>query len=221
MVGLWGSGLTQMRGLWKCPESLSYALAVETGMCSGTETVFSTGLWRISVHLDNRVVRSLGWHSVDQRLMRGSGSLGGLLTVTAASLNCLVWNLESHRSTKENKTLLMVPVTQPGVHHQAVARAQNDGIKRWATGPRVRQCIWSQFGVHSQPQDNCWGPSVVSLNPAPPPKTHTHTNTHKNISNLTEWSDGQKYHRLLETVFKHKHTSGHGCSVDASTKRDV
>lgn len=59
-MGRRGSGLTQMRGLWRRPERLSYALAVEAGMCSGTETVFSTGLWRISVHLDNRVVRSLG-----------------------------------------------------------------------------------------------------------------------------------------------------------------
>lgn len=52
-----------MRGLWRCPERLSYALAAESGMCSGTGSVFSTGLWWISVHLDNRVVRSLGWHS--------------------------------------------------------------------------------------------------------------------------------------------------------------
>lgn len=54
---------TQVRGLWRCPVRLSYALAAESGMCSGTGSVFSTGLWWISVHLDNRVVRSLGWHS--------------------------------------------------------------------------------------------------------------------------------------------------------------
>lgn len=47
-------------GLCRCPERLSYAFAVESGMCSGTESVFSTGLWWISVHLDNRVVHSLG-----------------------------------------------------------------------------------------------------------------------------------------------------------------
>lgn len=50
----------QMRGLWRCPERLSFALAVESGMCPGTQTLFSTGLWWIIVHLDNRVVRSLG-----------------------------------------------------------------------------------------------------------------------------------------------------------------
>lgn len=45
MVGLRGCSLTEMReGLWRCPERLSYALAVESGMCSGTESVFSTGL---------------------------------------------------------------------------------------------------------------------------------------------------------------------------------
>lgn len=61
IVILRGSSIAQMReGLWRCSERLSYALAVEAGMCSGTEKVFSTGLWWISVHLDNRVVRSLG-----------------------------------------------------------------------------------------------------------------------------------------------------------------
>lgn len=168
MVAFWGSGLTQMGGLWRCPERLSYALAVESGMCSGTETVFSTGRWWISVHLDNGVVRSLGCHSADQRLMRGSGSSGGLLTT--ASLICLVWNLESHRRTKEEvQSLLMVAMTQPWVLHQAVVRAQSEGIKRWATGPGLRQGIWSQFGVPSQPRDNCWGPSGGSLNQPPPP----------------------------------------------------
>lgn len=50
--------------LWRSPERLSYEVAVESSMCPGTESVLSTGLWKISVHLDNRVLPSLGWHSI-------------------------------------------------------------------------------------------------------------------------------------------------------------
>lgn len=85
MAGLWGCSRTEMRGLWRCPQWLSYALAGESGLCSGTETVFSTGLWWISVHLDNRGVRSLGWHSTSagQQLTHGSWSLVLLFIVIA------------------------------------------------------------------------------------------------------------------------------------------
>lgn len=44
MTGLSGSSLTQMRGLWRCPERLSYALAVESGMCSGTARILNRTL---------------------------------------------------------------------------------------------------------------------------------------------------------------------------------
>lgn len=226
MVGLWGSGLTQMRGLWRCPERLSYALAVESGMCSGTETVFSTGLWRISVRLDKRAVRSLGWHSVDQRLTRGSGSSGALLAVTAASLNCLVWNLGSHRRTKEeDKTLLMVAMPHAGAHHQAVARAQreNDGMKRWAAGPRLQQCIWSQFGVNSQPQDYCWGPSGGSLNQPQPPRI-THTRARTNYWKYFQFKSvvrGREIAAATGNRVQTSHAAGHAFSVDTSTKRHV
>lgn len=155
MLGLGGSGLTQMRGLWRCPERLSYALAVESGMCSGTETVFSTGLWRISVHLDNRVVRSLGWHSVDQWPTHGSGSSVGV------NCHCYVFELmglefgasQMHKRRRQN---LMLPMTaqsaswERGGGQSAVWRM----IAGWRGGLRGRgysraSCIWSQFGVHS------------------------------------------------------------------------
>lgn len=155
MVGLGGSGLTQMRGLWRCPERLSYALAVESGMCSGTETVFSTGLRRISVHLDNRVVRSLGWHSVDQWLTHGSGSSVGV------NCHCYVFEWmglefgvsQMHKRRRQNP---MLPTTarsaswERGGGPSAVWRV----IAGWRGGLRGRgysraSVIWSQFGVHS------------------------------------------------------------------------
>lgn len=154
-VGLGGSGRTQMRGLWRCPERLSYALAVESGMCSGTETVFSTGLRRISVHLDNRVVRSLGWHSVDQWLTRGSGSSG------AVNCHCYVFELmglefgvsQMHKSKRQNLMSLVTARSaswEGGGGQWAVWRM----IAGWRGGLRGRgdsraSCIWSQFGVHS------------------------------------------------------------------------
>jgi len=46
--------------LCRSPGKLSYAFIVDSAMCIGTESVLSTGLWWISVHLDNRVVHSLG-----------------------------------------------------------------------------------------------------------------------------------------------------------------
>lgn len=91
-AGLLGWKRTQMRGLWRCPERLSYALAAESGMCSGTGSVFSTGLWWISVHLDNRVVRSLGWHSTSagQKLTHADHKVYSLLfSATDAAQLCL------------------------------------------------------------------------------------------------------------------------------------
>lgn len=151
MVGLGGSGLTQMRGLWRCPERLSYALAVESGMCSGTETVFSTGLRRISVHLDNRVVRSLGWHSVDQWLTHGSGSSLGVNCRCYVGLEFGVSQM--HKSRRQNLMLLTTARSaswERGGGQSAAWRM----IVGWRGGLRGRgysraSCIWSQFGVHS------------------------------------------------------------------------
>lgn len=42
------------------PGKLRKAFAVRTGMCSGTEHVFSTGFWWISVHLDDSAFHSMG-----------------------------------------------------------------------------------------------------------------------------------------------------------------
>lgn len=119
-AGLLGWKRTQMRGLWRCPVRLSYALAAESGMCSGTGSVFSTGLWWISVHLDNRVVRSLGWHSTwaGQKLAHADhkvysftlfchrGSVVGLWNADISNLRSARWR----QSTAVQQTLALFSV---------------------------------------------------------------------------------------------------------------
>lgn len=226
MVGLRGSGLTQMRGLWRCPERLSYALAVESGMCSGTETVFSTGLWRISVHLDNRVGRSLGWHSVDRPLVHGSGSSVGLSTVTAA------FRLEfgvSHEHKRRREYLIDVPPdttrsapSEGRGGRSAVWLDHHHEIKRWATGPRVWQSIlhlipvWGTLIATGQLLGSIWW----QLKSNPPPLYHTHIHSHTRRTKIKTFLITLRWTKIPHSQQKtHNPAPGHGFSLDEFLKK--
>lgn len=149
IVSIRGSSLTQMReGLWRCSERLGYALAVESGMCSGTEKVFSTGLWWISVHLDNRVVRSLGWHSTSagHQLSQRSWSLVFLLTFTDKCNGIwTVYYIWSFLALKDLKTWLAYQT----VFYFLSSSSLNGTcqIKQWPLCSVVGQLIAVGFGA--------------------------------------------------------------------------
>lgn len=174
-AGLLGWKRTQMRGLWRCPERLSYALAAESGMCSGTGSVFSTGLWWISVHLDNRVVRSLGWHSTSagQKLAHADHKVYSLLfSATDATQLCsemLIFPTSGLRDggDQQQRSRRLLYFLFAGWfmcrERQGALERWDPGVWRWAIGGVGVQisstCVWSWSALHPWSQDDCCGPS--------------------------------------------------------------